>query len=181
MQTEIIIAGFGGQGILFAGKMLAYAGMEQGKNVTWLPSYGPEMRGGTANVTVIISDEEIGAPVVRQPQVAIVFNTPSMEKYEPLVKPGGALIYNSSLVDSTHQRADISYYPVPANDLARDVGNPTTANMVALGALIAASQIVPLSAVSQALKRHLPPSKKMLLQENEEALQRGATLIEQPA
>lgn len=181
MQTEIIIAGFGGQGILFAGKMLAYAGMEQGKNVTWLPSYGPEMRGGTANVTVIISDEEIGAPVVRQPQVAVVFNTPSMEKYEPLVRPGGALIYNSSLVDSPRHRADISYYPVPANDLAQDVGNPTTANMVAVGALIAASQIVPLAAVGQALRRHLPPSKKMLFQENELALHRGAALIEQPA
>ena len=177
MQTESIIAGFGGQGILFAGKMLAYAGMEQGKNVTWLPSYGPEMRGGTANVTVIISDEEIGAPVVRQPQVALVFNIPSMEKYEPLVRAGGALIYNSSLVDSAHPRADISYYPAPANDIAQELGNPTTANMVALGAMIAATQLMPLAAVRQALRRHLPASKQMLLQENELALQRGAALV----
>ncbi len=182
MQTEIIIAGFGGQGILFAGMMLAYAGMDHGKNVTWLPSYGPEMRGGTANVTVIISDEEIGSPVVRQPQVAMVFNIPSMEKYEPLVRAGGALIYNSSLIDSSHQRLDITYYPVPANDIARELGNSTTANMVALGAMIAASHIIPLTAVIQALKNHLPASKQLLLKENELALQRGAALVtEQPA
>jgi len=177
MQTEIIIAGFGGQGILFAGKILAYAGMDHGKNVTWLPSYGPEMRGGTANVTVIISDEEIGAPVVRQPQVAVVFNIPSMEKYEPLVRTGGTLIYNSSLINSAHERPDISYYPVPANDLAGELGNPTTANMIAVGAMIAATQLVPLAAVSQALQNHLPASKQMLLQENELALQRGAALV----
>ena len=96
MQTEVILAGFGGQGILFAGQMLAYAGMDYGRNVTWLPSYGPEMRGGTANVTVIISDEEIGSPLAPQPQIALVFNVPSLEKYEPLVKTGGLLIYNQS-------------------------------------------------------------------------------------
>jgi 2-oxoglutarate ferredoxin oxidoreductase subunit gamma len=178
MQTEIIIAGFGGQGILFAGMMLAYAGLDDGKNVTWLPSYGPEMRGGTANVTVIISDEEIGAPVTQQPQVAIVFNIPSMEKYEPLVEEGGVLVYNSSLIDSPPQRTDITYYPVPANDMAQELGNVTTANMVAVGTMVAATQIVPLKTVVQALQNHLPPSKQSLQKENELALQRGATLVE---
>ena len=178
MQTEIIIAGFGGQGILFAGMMLAYAGMEAGRQVTWLPSYGPEMRGGTANVTVIIGDEEIGAPVVRQPQVALVFNSPSLDKYEPLVKAGGTLVYNSSLVGSAHQRHDLTYYPVPATDIAQELGNVTTANMVALGAMIAATQVLPLAAVSQALKNHLPASKQALLKDNELALQRGAALVE---
>ena len=131
MQTEVILAGFGGQGILFGGMILAYAAMDSGKNTTWIPSYGPEMRGGTANVTVIISDDEIGSPIVRQPQVAIVFNLPSMEKYESLVKAGGVLVYNSSLIDSEPQRTDITYVPVPANDIAEELGNLKMANMVA--------------------------------------------------
>ena len=178
MQTEIIIAGFGGQGVLFAGMMLAYAGLDNGKKVTWLPSYGPEMRGGTANVTVIISDEEIGSPVVQRPRVAVVFNIPSMEKYEPLVKKGGVLVYNRSLIDSSPQRTDITYYPVPANDIAQELGNVKTANMVALGTMVAATQIVPLTTVIQTLRNHLPASKQSLLKENEQALQRGAALAE---
>jgi 2-oxoglutarate ferredoxin oxidoreductase subunit gamma len=178
MQTEVILAGFGGQGILFAGQILAYAGMENGQNVTWLPSYGPEMRGGTANVTVIIGDEQIGSPIVPQPQIAIVFNTPSMEKYEMLVKEGGLLVYNSSLIDSLHRRTDITYLPVPANDIAQELGNVTMANMVALGAMVAATSILPLAAVIQALKDHLPASKQALLKKDEQALQRGAALAE---
>ncbi len=178
MQTEIILAGFGGQGILFAGMILAYAGMDYGRNVSWLPSYGPEMRGGTANVTVIISDEEIGSPVVQQPDAAIIFNNPSMEKFEMLVKAGGNLVYNSSLIDSLPRRTDITYLPVPANDIAQELGNVKMANMVALGAMIAATQILPLTTVSQALKDHLPSSKQSLLKINEQALQRGAALVE---
>ncbi len=178
MQTEIIIAGFGGQGILFAGQMLAYAGMAHGQNVTWLPSYGPEMRGGTANVTVIIGSEEIGAPVVQHPQIALVFNAPSMEKFEPVVKAGGQLVYNSSMVAARPRRTDLTYVPVPANDIAHELGNPTVANMVALGALVAASGILPLATVIQAMRDHLPPAKAALLKDNEQALQRGAALVE---
>lgn len=181
MQTEIIIAGFGGQGILFAGQMLAYAGIAHGQNVTWLPSYGPEMRGGTANVTVIIGDEEIGAPVVQQPQIALVFNPPSMEKFEPLVRAGGLLVYNSSMIQAQPQRIDLTYLPVPANDIAQDIGNPTVANMVALGALVAASGMLPLTTVIEAMRDHLPPAKAALLRDNEQALQRGAALVEAPA
>ncbi len=178
MQTEIIIAGFGGQGILFAGQMLAYAGIANGQNVTWLPSYGPEMRGGTANVTVIIGDEEIGAPVVRHPQIALVFNPPSLEKFEPLVKAGGLLVYNSSMIEALPRRTDLTYIAIPANDIAQEIGNPTVANMVALGALVATSQILPLATVIQAMRDHLPPAKVALLKDNEQALHQGAALVE---
>jgi 2-oxoglutarate ferredoxin oxidoreductase subunit gamma len=178
MQTDIILAGFGGQGILFAGMVLAYAGMDEGYNVSWLPSYGPEMRGGTANVTVIISDETIGSPVVKHPQVAVLFNKPSMEKFEPLVKPDGLLIYNSSLIDNVPQRTDITYLPVPANDIAEELGNVKMANMVAVGAMATATRLIPLPAISNALGEHLPPSKLSLLPSNELALQQGAALVE---
>jgi 2-oxoglutarate ferredoxin oxidoreductase subunit gamma len=178
MQTDIILAGFGGQGILFAGMVLAYAGMDEGYNVSWLPSYGPEMRGGTANVTVIISDEAIGSPVVKYPQVAVLFNKPSMEKFEPLIKPGGLLIYNSALIDNLPQRTDISYLPVPANDIAEELGNVKMANMVAVGAMVTAAHLLPLAAIKHALSEHLPPSKLSLLHGNELALQQGAALVE---
>ncbi len=178
MQTDIILSGFGGQGVLFAGMVLAYAGMDEGYNVSWLPSYGPEMRGGTANVTVIIGDEEIGSPVVKNPQVAMVFNNPSMEKFEPLVKEGGLLVYNSSLISNSPGRTDITSLPIPANDIAQELGNVRMANMVAVGAMVIATHILPLTAISQALKEHLPSSKQALLKSNELALQRGAELAE---
>jgi 2-oxoglutarate ferredoxin oxidoreductase subunit gamma len=180
MQTEIILSGFGGQGALFAGMVLAYAGIEAGKNVTWIPSYGPEMRGGTAHATVIISDEEIGSPLVRHPSAVVVLNNPSMEKYEPLVKAGGVLVYNSSFIDRSSQpgRTDIGYIAVPANDIATELGEVKVANMVALGALVAATDVLPLTVVIQALRHHLPSSKGELLVLNEQALQRGAQLAE---
>lgn len=178
MQTDIILAGFGGQGILFAGMVLAYAGMDEGYNVSWLPSYGPEMRGGTANVTVIISNEDIGSPVVKHPQVAVLFNKPSMEKFEPLVQPGGLLVYNSSLIDTLSQRTDITYLPVPANDIAEELGNVKMANMVAVGAMVTATDLISLTAIKRALSEHLPPSKLSLLHGNELALQQGAGLVE---
>jgi len=178
MQTEIIFSGFGGQGALFAGQVLAYAGMDNGKNVTWIPSYGPEMRGGTAHVTVIVGDEEIGSPLVRNPAAAVVFNIPSMDKYEGLVQPGGLLVYNTSLIPNTPRRNDITYIAVPANDIAQELGSVKMANMVLLGALIAATQILPLPAVAQALKDHLPAAKHNLLDANLRALQRGADLVE---
>ncbi len=178
MQTDIILAGFGGQGILFAGMVLAYAGMDEGYKVSWLPSYGPEMRGGTANVTVIISGEDIGSPVVKNPQVAVLFNIPSMDKFEPLVKEGGLLVYNQSLIDQPTQRLDIRYLPVPANDIAQEIGDVKMANMVAMGAMATATGLLPLTSLVNALAEHLPASKRSLLPWNEEALQRGAALAE---
>ncbi|UCC89976.1 MAG: 2-oxoacid:acceptor oxidoreductase family protein [Anaerolineales bacterium] len=176
MQEEMIFSGFGGQGALFAGMVLAYAGMDSGKNLTWIPSYGPEMRGGTAHVTVIIGDEEIGSPITRYPSAAMALNSPSLEKYEPLVKEGGVLVYNSSLISRVHQRSDIRYIPVPANEVATNLGNVKMANMVALGALVAVTKVLPLEAVAQALRDHLPESKRDLVEPNLEALRRGAEL-----
>ena len=123
MQTEIIIAGFGGQGVLFGGQLLTYAAMDEGKEVTWIPSYGPEMRGGTANCTVVISDEEIGSPMVSNPQAAIVMNLPSLDKYEPLIKPGGVLVINESMVDRKPVRKDIKVVMLKANDIAEKLGD----------------------------------------------------------
>jgi 2-oxoglutarate ferredoxin oxidoreductase subunit gamma len=138
------------------------------------------MRGGTAHVTVIISDEEIGSPLVRHPNAAVVLNNPSMEKYEPLVKVGGVLVYNSSLIMRPPQtgRADIRYIAVPANDIATELGNAKVTNTVALGALVAVTGVLPLTVVIQALRHHLPSSKRELLALNEQALQRGAQLAE---
>lgn len=180
MQEEMIFSGFGGQGALFAGMVLAYAGMDTEKNVTWIPSYGPEMRGGTAHVTVIISDEEIGSPVIRRPSAAIVLNNPSMEKYEPLVKEGGVLVYNSSLISAIPTRSDIRYVSVPANQIATELGSAKMANMVALGGLVTATSILPLEAVIQALRDHLPQSKRQMLEPNVQALRRGAELVAEP-
>ena len=179
MQEEIIISGFGGQGALFAGMVLAYAAMDNGKNVTWIPSYGPEMRGGTAHVTVIVGDEEIGSPIVRRPSAALVLNNPSMEKYEPLVKEGGVLVYNSSLISSAPRRTDIRHVAVSASDVATELGGSVKmANMVALGALVAATNVLPLEAVVQALRDHLPESKRNTLEPNVRALRHGAELAE---
>ncbi len=178
MQTEIVLSGFGGQGALFAGKILAYAGLDSGKKVTWIPSYGPEMRGGTAHVTVIISDEEIGSPLVRHPGAVVVLNNPSMEKYEPLVKTDGVLVYNSSLITRPPQRIDLSYVAVPANDIATELGDLKIANMAALGALVTATGLLPLTALIQALHQHLPGDKREFLALNEQALRRGAQIAE---
>ena len=175
MQTEIIIAGFGGQGVLFAGQILARAAMADGLNVTWLPSYGPEMRGGTANVTVIISDEEIASPLVQQPQVAIALNLPSLQKYEPLMKPGGLLVVNSSLVDSLPQRSDIISLPIPATDIARELGSEQVANMVALGAMIAATGLLPLETIVQTLRIYVGSDQTAT--QDEAALYQGASLV----
>lgn len=178
MQEEMIFSGFGGQGALFAGMLLAYAGMDWGKNVTWIPSYGPEMRGGTAHATVIIGDDEIGSPLIRHPTSALVLNNPSMETYEPLVKAGGVLVYNSSLISWVPRRADIRYVAIPANEIASQLGNVKMANMAMLGALVTATGILPLEAIVQALRDHLPTSRRKLLEPNIQALQRGAELVE---
>jgi 2-oxoglutarate ferredoxin oxidoreductase subunit gamma len=176
MQEEVIISGFGGQGALFAGQLLAYAAMDQGLEVTWIPSYGPEMRGGKARCTVVVSDQTIGAPLVRRPSAAIVLNIPSMEAFEPVVKPGGALIVNSSMVPDESEREDIDVVYVPASDLAIEIGNVRMANVICLGALVEATDVVSLDAVAQALDDHLPERHRSLLGLNKKALQKGAAL-----
>lgn len=175
-HEDIIFAGFGGQGVLFAGQLLSYAGMAEGLHVTWIPSYGPEMRGGTANCTVILSEEEIGAPVVRHPSIAVVLNLPSMEKYAPLVKPGGLLIINSSLIPISSERQDIRIINVAASDIATELGNPRMANMVILGALIGATNIVSLETVARQLDEHLSQRQRKWLEPNIAALKKGAEL-----
>ena len=176
MQQEIIISGFGGQGALFAGQLLAYAAMDNGYHVTWIPSYGPEMRGGKARCTVVVADEEIGAPRVRRPSAAIVLNIPSMEAFEPAVKPGGVLVVNSSLVPQKSERDDIRVFYIPATDMAIELGNTRVANVICLSALVQATGVVSLDAVKQALDDHLPERHRKLIGLNMEAMDKGAAL-----
>jgi 2-oxoglutarate ferredoxin oxidoreductase subunit gamma len=174
MHTEIILAGFGGQGIMFAGQILSYAAMDAGKEVTWIPSYGPEMRGGTANCTVVIADEEIGSPVVKNPDAILAMNLPSLDKYEPLIKPGGVLVINASMVDRLARRTDITTVSIPCNEIAEQIGNPRLANMVAIGALLACMDVLTLADMETALNNHMPGRHKALLPKNIEALNKGA-------
>ena len=173
MQKEIIIAGFGGQGVLFAGQVIAYAAMDTGKEVTWIPSYGPEMRGGTANCTVVIADDEIGSPLVKNPPLAIALNLPSFDKYEEVLAPGGTLVVNQSMVDRGTKRDDIHVIFVPCNDMAEEIGDKKLMNMVAVGALITALPELTLKDIEKALEGHLPARHKHLLPKNYEALKRG--------
>ncbi len=173
MQHEIIISGFGGQGTLYAGQLLAYAAMDEGKHVTWIPSYGPEMRGGTANCTVVISDDEIGAPTVLYPSAVLAMNLPSLDKYESLVAAGGTLVVNESMVNRRPERDDIQVLMVPANAIAQELGNERATNMVMLGALLANMDILPEGAVERALKTHTAERLQRFLPANIKALQRG--------
>jgi len=175
MQTEVIFAGFGGQGVLFAGQVLAFAAMDAGHDVTWMPSYGPEMRGGTANCTVVIADEEIGSPTIKHPKAAVVMNLPSLDKFEPLVAPGGVLIVNSSLVNRDPLRTDITWVMVPAQEVAESIGPRRLLNMVMLGALLDKLPILPLNDIKQSLAAHLPERHKKLLPSNMAALDKGAS------
>jgi 2-oxoglutarate ferredoxin oxidoreductase subunit gamma len=176
MQQEIIISGFGGQGTLFAGQLLAYAAMDSGYHVTWIPSYGPEMRGGKARCTVVVSDEEIGSPLVRRPSAVIVLNIPSMEAFEPMVKPDGVLVVNSSLIPIESERTDIRVIYAPASEIATELGNVRLANVVCLAALVEATGVVTLTAVKQALDDHLPKRHHKLLALNKEAMDKGVAL-----
>jgi len=176
MEHSIVIAGFGGQGVLFAGQLLAYAGMDSGRHVTWIPSYGPEMRGGTANCTVVISDDPVGAPIVSRPEIAIVLNLPSFEKYEPLVREGGLLVVNSALVEAKTTRGEIEPVYVPANTIAEEEGSTKMLNVAAVGAMLARRSVLSLEEVEQALRNHLPESKAHLLEANVEVLRRGYAL-----
>lgn len=173
MQEAVVFSGFGGQGALFAGQVLTYAALDTGSNVTWIPSYGPEMRGGVARCTVIVADGEIGSPIVRNPDIAVVFNNPSMEKFQRELKPGGVLIVNSSMVSIPVERDDITVILVPGNKIAADLGDVRMTNMVLLGAMLAVSPLVKLEEAGQALRDHLPARKQHLIEPNIQVLQRG--------
>jgi 2-oxoglutarate ferredoxin oxidoreductase subunit gamma len=177
MHEEVIISGFGGQGALFAGQLLAYTGMDEGWHVTWIPSYGPEMRGGTAHCIVIVSDDSIGSPIIRQPTACIVMNPPSMEKYEPRVKPGGVLVANSTLVRATSERADLSTVYIPANELAAELGNVKMANVVLLGALLGTREILPIDSIKRTMEIHIPERRKHIIEPNKRALDRGVAFV----
>jgi 2-oxoglutarate ferredoxin oxidoreductase subunit gamma len=179
MQEEIIISGFGGQGQLFAGQLLAYAGMMEGRKVAWIPSYGPEMRGGTANCTVVISDEDVGSPVVLHPSTVVAMNPPSLDKYESAVVPGGILVINTSLGTRTPKRSDLRIATVDASEQAlQAAGNDKLANMVALGTLLALLPVVSADSVLAALRKVLGAKKASLYEANEKALRRGIALGE---
>ncbi len=177
MQNDVIIAGFGGQGVMLIGKMLAYAGMNQGKEVSWLPSYGPEMRGGTSNCTVVISDKPVASPVIQSPRVLLAMNLPSLDKFEPRVKPGGLIIINSSLIKRDARRTDVRVLKVPANDVANEMNNPKGANMVALGAYVGATKAVAVDEI-EALIRKTFSAKPKLIDPNIEAFHRGYAIGE---
>jgi 2-oxoglutarate ferredoxin oxidoreductase subunit gamma len=172
-ETSIIISGFGGQGTLFAGQVLAYASMDNGLEVTWIPSYGPEMRGGTANCTVIVSEEPIGSPLVRIPNVVLALNLPSVNKYENLLHDDGLLLANSSLFNREIERKSIQSLLIPANDIASELGMARLVNMIMLGAMLAMKPILPLDAVKKALEEHIPKRHIKTLPINFEAMDRG--------
>jgi 2-oxoglutarate ferredoxin oxidoreductase subunit gamma len=177
-KEEIIIAGFGGQGVLSMGKILAYAGLMQGKEVTWMPSYGPEQRGGTANVTVIISDDSISSPIVGKYDAAVILNQPSLDKFEEKVKPGGILIYDDKGITNPPTRKDISIYKISATDTAAQLKMDKTFNMIVLGGLLKIRPIVKVESVMTALKKTLPERHHHLLPTNEKAIEKGEEIIE---
>lgn len=176
MTTETILAGFGGQGILFAGKLLAYLGMNQDKQVSWLPSYGPEMRGGTANCAVCVGDEPIGSPYVTDPDVLIVMNGPSYDKFIESVKPGGIAIIDSTLVTRECTRKDIRSFRIPSTALAAEHGLPGMANIILVGKLLKETGIAVIDAVRPTLEKMIPPKKADLIEANMKALALGMAL-----
>jgi len=175
MQTEVVIAGFGGQGVMLAGMVLAETGMNLDKEVVWLPSYGPEMRGGTANCTVVISDRPVGSPVIRSPRAVVAMNLPSLDKFEPDIREGGLLLINSSLINRGAKRDDLTVVEIPANELAAELGNPRGANMVALGAYLGATNAVSVDSVIEVIRETFA-AKPAVIDVNIEALRRGYEL-----
>ena len=171
--TEILMAGFGGQGILLAGKVLAHAAMQDGFQVSWLPSYGPEMRGGTANVIVCISKEPIGSPLIARPRALLAMNLPSLEKFAPLVKPGGVIVVNATMIKERSGRDDCIEVHVDSRGLARDVGNDRAANFVMLGAYVGASGVVPAEAIEHAIQEEFTGSKSKYVPANQAAFRAG--------
>ncbi len=175
LYQDVIMAGFGGQGVMLIGNLLAYAGMEHGLNVTYIPVYGPEMRGGTANCTVVVSDDAIGSPIIRSPKSCIIMNRPSLDKFQPQIVDGGVLVLNASLIDAA--LADdkrLKVVAVPANEIADGLGNTRMANMVALGAYINATDILPLDVVIESLNHVISKHYSHLIPKNAEALRAGA-------
>lgn len=172
--TQMLIAGFGGQGILFTGKFLAYKGLVEDKEVSWLPSYGPEMRGGTASCSVILSDTPVGSPIVSTPDVLIAMNLPSLDKYEDAVAPGGIIIVDSTLIERKVKRDDVTVYYVPATKLASDNNMPTLANMIIAGKLLKATDSFTEEGVNTALKKVISAKHADMLDVNLKAMQIGA-------
>ena len=174
MEAQFLVAGFGGQGVLLIGQLLAKAAMHDGMNVSWMPSYGPEMRGGEANCAVVVSDEPIGSPLVTEPPIAVLMNKPSLKKFEPAMEKGGLLLYNSSLIDEPPTREDVTVVAVPCNDIAEQLGNSRTANMVMLGAMIERTGVISIDSAMEALKATFGPKKEHLLPINRQAMEAGA-------
>lgn len=176
MTTQILIAGFGGQGVLFAGKLLAYKGLVDGKQLSWLPSYGPEMRGGTANCSVILSDDPVGSPIVSHPDVLIAMNLPSLEKYEDTVVPGGMILVESTLIEKKVARDDVKVFYVPATKMAQDMGAPTLANMIMVGKLIRECDAVNDGHIEETLHKVVSARHQDLFDINKKAIQAGMDL-----
>ena len=177
MKEELIIAGFGGQGVLSMGKILAYAALMDDLEVTWMPSYGPEQRGGTANVTVIISDSEISSPMLDNYDTAVILNQQSLDKFESKVKPGGTLIYDSYGIHKAPTRTDINIYRIDAMEATFEMENAKAYNMVVLGALLKIKNLLPVESVIKGLKKTLPERHHHLIPMNEEAIKRGMSLV----
>lgn len=178
MTHEIIMAGFGGQGVMAMGKILVEAALKEGKNVSWLPSYGPEMRGGTANCSVIVSEEPVGAPIVTEATAVIAMNRPSLDKFEKDVVPGGMLFINSSLIEQKASRNDIKVYYIPANDIANELGVGKVANIVMLGAYLKASGAATEDSIMEIISEIFQGKKANVIPLNKEALVKGAACIE---
>ena len=171
--TQILIAGFGGQGILFAGKFLAYKGLLEDLQVSWLPSYGPEMRGGTANCNVILSEEAVGSPIVTDPDVLIAMNLPSLEKYESTVVPGGQIYVDSTLISKKVERSDVQVFYIPATKMANDAGVPTLANMVMMGCVLKNNPELAFDGTAETMQKLVPAKKANLVELNMKALEAG--------
>ena len=178
MKKEIIISGFGGQGVLSMGKILAYSGLMEDKEVTWMPAYGPEQRGGTCNVTVIVSDDRVSSPILTKYDVAIVLNQPSLDNFEPRIKPGGILIYDGFGVINPPKRKDIEVYRVNAMDKAAEMKNSKVFNMIVLGGLLQVCPVVTLNGLEKALYKTLPERHHGLIPLNMEAVAEGQKIIE---
>ena len=177
MKEELIIAGFGGQGVLSMGKILAYAALMDNLEVTWMPSYGPEQRGGTANVTVILSDSAISSPMLDTYDTAIILNQQSLDKFESKVKPGGTLIYDSYGIHKAPTRTDINIYRIDAMEATFEMENAKAYNMVVLGALLKIKNLLPIESVIKGLKKTLPERHHHLIPRNEDAINRGMNLV----
>lgn len=177
MTTQILIAGFGGQGVLFAGKFIAYSALLEGKELSWLPSYGPEMRGGTANCSVIVSDDPVGSPIVSKPDILMAMNLPSLDKYENDVVPGGMIFVDSTLISRKVERTDVRVFYIPSTKMASDMNAPTLANMIMTGKVLKESGVVSKDMIAPALKKVVSARHADLLEVNNGAIMAGYNFI----